>query len=266
MRNTLVLMGLATAAVGCTEAKAPVDDDVTAAFQADAKTDLPTNTTYLGDLSGKGGGIAWPVTYTRTPRYRSVGFWGVGGDVVDIWVTSPDGDAVAWLLDFQGNVIASNDDASSDTTDAHIHATLTASNGHYFIYFREYYRHKAHFTVTEVGGHPADAAGDAERAWDAIDYDNALPGYVIKPAALPADAKATFDKYNAKFPNASAWQIPNADRSVWYWVVGDAVEEVSWIDMYDADGNFLVHGATGDGGWQITYWGFPAQSWDPSQQ
>src|SRR5690348_9269254 len=102
-------------AAACT-GKSPVDDDVSAAFVADAKTDLPTNTKYLGDLGGKPAPV-FPVAYSKKPLYRSVGFWGVGGDVWDIHVTSTDGDAVAWLLDFQGNVLASNDDASSDTLD-----------------------------------------------------------------------------------------------------------------------------------------------------
>lgn len=263
MRNTILLMMVATAA-GCMDAKAPVDDDVTAAFSADSKADLPTNTKFLGDLMGKPP-IAFPVVYTRTPRYRSVGFWGVAGDVVDVWVTSPDGDAVAWLLDFQGNVIAMNDDASSDTTDAHIHTTLTASNGHYFVYFREYYRHKSHMTVTEIGGHPTDAAGDAERAWDAAVGDNGPDAFLIKRASLPAAAQATYDKYAAKFNGASAWQVPAVGGGATYYVVGAAVEEINWIDIYDASGNFLVHGASGDGGWQMSFWGLPAQPWDPSQ-
>ncbi len=242
---------------GCTEAKAPVDDDVTSAFVADSKADLPTNTTYLGDLGGKGA-PTFPVVYTRTPRYRSVGFGGVSGDTVDIRVTSTDGDPVAWLLDFQGNVIAMNDDASSRTLDSHIHTKLTASNGHYFIYFREYSLHKSHMTVTESSTHGGGAVGDAERAWDAA-VAAGIDGDAIDPSALPASARATYDKYAAKF-SASAWQLPDG-----CYVVGGAQEEVFWIDIYDASGTFLVHGASGDGGPDITFWGFPAQSWDPSQ-
>src|SRR5256885_8751430 len=101
---------LLVAAAGCSVAKSPSDDDVTAAFVADAKADLPANTKWLGDLDGPGA-PQFPVLYTKKPKYRSVGFWGTAGDVFDIWVTSTDGDAVAWLLDFQGNVLASNDDA-----------------------------------------------------------------------------------------------------------------------------------------------------------
>ena len=261
MRTTIAMVMVALV-TGCVEAKAPVDDDVTAAFVADSKADLPTNTKYLGDL-GKGG-PTFPVVYTRSPRYRSVGFGGVSGDVVDIWVTSTDGDPVAWLLDFQGNVIAMNDDASSKTFDSHIHTTLTASNGRYFIYFREYSLHKSHMTVTETSSHVGGSAGDAETAWDAavtagIDNDQ------IKAASLSAGARATYDKYAAKFGSANAWSIPDGNGGH-YDVVGGAVEEIFWIDIYDASGNFIVHGASGDSGPDITFWGFPAQSWDPSQQ
>src|SRR4051812_19764633 len=103
MRYTIFVF---VVAAGCSVAKNPVDDDVTQAFIADAKADLPTNTKYLGDLGGKPA-PQLPVLYTKKPKYRSVGFWGTAGDVYDIWATSTDGDAIAWLLDFQGNVIAS---------------------------------------------------------------------------------------------------------------------------------------------------------------
>src|SRR6185436_4607511 len=115
MRHTLLVF---LVAAGCSVAKSPVEDDVSAAFAADAKADLPTNTKWLGDLD-RAGAPQFPVLYTKKPKYRSVGFWGTAGDVYDIWVTSTDGDAIAWLLDFQGQVIDSSDAASADTTAAH---------------------------------------------------------------------------------------------------------------------------------------------------
>jgi hypothetical protein len=251
-------------AAGCSVAKLPVDDDVTAAFTADAKADLPTNTKYLGDL-GRSPAPRFPVLYTKKPKYRSVGFWATAGDVYDIWATSTDGDAIAWLMDFQGNVIASNDDASSDTTDAHIHTTLGPSNGHYYIYFREYAGRRAHLSVTATGGHPGDSAGDAERAWDAATADDAtLAADEIAAATLPAPVKARYDKYAAAFAGtARAWKVPSLDGARSWFVVGASAEEIFMIDVYDTAGAFVVHGASGDGGWQITFWGAP-QSWDPS--
>src|SRR5262249_4197326 len=159
----------------------------------------------------------FPVVYTRSPRYRSVGFGGVAGDTVDIAVTSTDGDPVAWLLDFQGNVIAMNDDASSTTLDSHIHTKLTASNGRYFIYFRAYSLHKWHMTVTETSSHGTGNVADAEKAWDAA-VAAGIDGYAVTEGSLPASAQATYDKYAAKF-TASAWQLPG------YFVVGGAQEE-----------------------------------------
>ncbi|HTJ46013.1 MAG TPA: hypothetical protein VL463_28105 [Kofleriaceae bacterium] len=252
--RTAIAMVLVLGA-GCVETKVPVDDDVSAAFAADSKADLPTNTKFLGDLDH---GLKMPVSYTKTPRYRSVGFWGVSGDDVNISVASTDGgDAVAWLLDFNGKVIAWNDDASSDTYDAAIHTKLTASNGHYFIYFRDYDLKRHHFTITKTGGHPTDSAGDAERAWDAANGDNGPDAFLIDRTALPASARATYDKYAAKYA-ASAWKIPS------YYVVGGAAEEINWVDIYDLGGTFIVHGASGDGGWQMSFWGEPRQPWDPS--
>jgi hypothetical protein len=122
-------------------------------------------------------------------------------------------------------------------------------------------------TVTETGGHPQDAAGDAERAWDAAINANTLDGYAMKETGLPPNARATYDKYAAKFGGAYAWGgIPSVDGKSTYFAVGGAVEEISWVDIYDASDTFAVHGANGDGGWQMSFWGFPAQPWDPSQQ
>ncbi|MDB4967111.1 MAG: hypothetical protein JWN44_2800 [Myxococcales bacterium] len=260
MRYTIVAF---LVAAGCSVAKVPVDDDVTAAFTADVKADLPTNTKFLGDL-GRSPAPQFPVLYTKKPKYRSVAFWATAGDVYDIWVTSTDGDAIVWLMDFQGNVIASDDDASSDTTDAHIHATLGPSNGHYFIYFREYAGRRAHLSVTATGGHPADATGEAERAWDAASTDDAtLAADAVAATSLPAVAKVRYDKLAAKFGGAHSWKMKSIDGRASYFVIGASVEEIFWIDIYDAAGAFVVHGASGDGGWQMTFWGAP-QPWDPS--
>lgn len=249
-----LLLGLVLVAA-CVDSKAPIDDDVTAAFTADQKADLPTNTKFLGRINTDGMPSA-SLYYSSRPRYRSVMFGGVAGDDVIIDVTSTDGDAVAWLLDFQGNVIASNDDASSDTLDARIITTLTASNGNYYLYFRNYERAKAHFTITATGGHPADEAGDAERAYDAaIDQLDSLK---VTRTALPAAAKTRFDKWVTAFSFANAYHLGGN------YVVQTAAEETYFVDVYGADGHFIVHGANGDGGPEITFWG-PPQPWDGSE-
>ena len=87
--------------------------------------------------------------YTKTPRYRAFKFGGSAGDAVDVWVRSTDGgDAVAWVLDNDFRVLASNDDADDTTLDAHVSVTLpaNASITHYVV-FRDYWTDTSHFTV-----------------------------------------------------------------------------------------------------------------------
>lgn len=88
------------------------------------------------------------IKYTKTPRFRAVKFAGKGGDQIDVWVRG-DGDAVAWVLDNGFHVLATNDDATADTFDAHMELTLpaNASDTHYIV-FRDYDLHPAHMVVT----------------------------------------------------------------------------------------------------------------------
>lgn len=88
------------------------------------------------------------IKYTSSPRYRAVKFAGKQGDVVDVWVRSPNGDAVAWVLDNGFHTLGSNDDADETTFDSHISLTLPASNSDtHYVVFREYETASAKFTV-----------------------------------------------------------------------------------------------------------------------
>jgi hypothetical protein len=91
-----------------------------------------------------------PVAYSNPPRYRAFKFGGQKGDQVDIRVRSQDGDAVAWLLDNNYNILARNDDADG-TLDSHITATLPGNSDPsiitYLIVFRDAWLLDATFTV-----------------------------------------------------------------------------------------------------------------------
>jgi hypothetical protein len=59
------------------------------------------------------------------------------GDVLDAWVRGTAGaDAKAWLVDASSKTLATNDDASATTRDAHVRATVT-SDGAYYLVFRD---------------------------------------------------------------------------------------------------------------------------------
>src|SRR5688572_5070075 len=77
------------------------------------------------------------VAYTETPRYRALSFSGSRGDEVDIWVRATHSqDPWVWLVEPSGFTVGSNDDASSETLDAHVRRKLPRT-GTYYIAMRE---------------------------------------------------------------------------------------------------------------------------------
>jgi hypothetical protein len=257
MRVITALVALSLFA--CT-GKEPIEDegiDVT----ADLKADLKTNTLYVGEVIY---GQPLRVAYKKTPRYRSLSFLAPAGDVVDVWVrgvkptpgrATPD--AMVWLYDYTGALIAMNDDADDSTLDAHVHATLPPGNGFYYVYLRDYDVHSATFTVNVDGGHGGGAVADAERAYEAAGEH--LEDYAIDAATLPAGAKTIYDQWNAiQHVAIDAYRIGDL------YAVALSQGEVSFVDLFDLDGNFLVHGWNGDGGPVPTGWGsYP--EWDPTR-
>jgi hypothetical protein len=143
-----------TLLTACGEADKPAPgDDLSGlngqVIEAQAKADLPSTIKLVGSLDG----TTATTTYTRNPRYRAYKFGGNAGEQVDITVHASGGkDAVAWLLDDSGNVVASNDDADDTTLDSRISATLPGNTNPdiitYYIVFREYSLRRATFTVT----------------------------------------------------------------------------------------------------------------------
>jgi hypothetical protein len=150
-RKLCTLFALASLA-GCHQAeKAPVHDTFTKVLTS-GKANLPIDTIQYG---------ATTQPIKTTSDYAWLQFSGNIGDNVDIWVRSQDGDAIAFLLDGDDNVLAVNDDANATTTDAHIVSTLGA-DGTYYIAFREYSYAPATFVVTLQGSGVFTCARDTE--------------------------------------------------------------------------------------------------------
>jgi len=100
-----------------------------------------------------------PIVYTANPRFRAFKFAADAGDKVTVDVTSTNGDAVAWILNDEFEVVASNDDADETTFDAHIDVTLpalptyedgTGRRTHYIV-FRDFWLRRRTFTVALAG-------------------------------------------------------------------------------------------------------------------
>src|SRR5439155_4574531 len=131
--------------------KGPVEDDLSSlADKADAAS---SDFKVVGTLAYGNGATA---LYRNGPKYRAFSFTGKGGDQVTIDVTSPNGDAMAWLLDARYHTLASNDDASATDTSSHIELTLpgAATAATYYVLFRDYQWASHYFTV-KVSAKPA---------------------------------------------------------------------------------------------------------------
>jgi len=249
MRTVLIALLIAA---GCS-GKPDLSDEAID-VESDLKSDLWKSTRFLGNFAVDGRaqrGIA----YHNAPKYRSFSFSAVGGTVVDVRVTS-DGDAVAWLFDSGGKLIKYNDD-SDGGTNAHIRAKLPASDGFYYVYFREYSLADATFGFSVTSVVVKSRVTDAESAWEAATSSNdGIDSFLTDRNHLPAGARARFDVTYPQMPSAtiSAYALPVAGGGTVYAVYG-SVEEYAWLDLFASDGTFLVHGECGDGGFAVTAWG-----------
>lgn len=124
-RKVLTLLVAVAALAGCRPAaKAPVHDTFTK-LGGKADASVPS-LSYGGSASVKTlGGYGW------------LRFTGERGDHIDVWARSHKGDAVAFVLDDNDDVLAANDDADEGGSDAHLVATLPAA-GTYWIAVRDY--------------------------------------------------------------------------------------------------------------------------------
>jgi hypothetical protein len=189
----------ACAAPGVDEEVAAVDAELTsAAFQAQAQI--------VGSLQY--GETSAVISYRNPTRFRAFKFAGDAGDEVVIDVRSSNGgDAMAWVLDDDFRVIASNDDAADGVYDSHIALTLPEhrSRTHYIL-FRDYGYRARQFSVELQGvsgivACKVDAdcqkvvAGCCRLSWTAVhsgreeDYRKALecPADLICPMMMVRD-------------------------------------------------------------------------------
>lgn len=135
LSTLLVVMAL----TGCRPAaKAPLHDTFTKLGGGKADATVPT--------------IQYGATATVSTNYGYgwLQFTGNIGDKVDLWARSHKGDAVAFLLDENDDVIASNDDCDEGGSDAHLVATLPA-DGTYWIAVRDYNLGNIKIDVTVEG-------------------------------------------------------------------------------------------------------------------
>jgi hypothetical protein len=141
-------MIVALLASGCA-GKAPVGDEP-AAMGLGVPSDQLARVQVMGELET---GQTRELRYANPPRFRVLTYQALQGDTLDVWVRSQGGDAVAWLLDAQGEIAAFNDDANDATTDAHV-VTGALATGTYYLVVRDYQLAATTFAITAERNNP----------------------------------------------------------------------------------------------------------------
>jgi hypothetical protein len=115
------------------------------------------DTKIAGSLSYGQTSAATSYKFNARARYVAFKFSGKVGDEIDVWVKSSNGDPVTWILNNDWQVIAKNDDASSNNTNSHIKTKLTANaSDTRYVVVRDYWLDPMSFKV-ELKGTPAAA-------------------------------------------------------------------------------------------------------------
>ena len=250
---------------GCgVDDKAEVDEDFTDLATVDVKSDaFSYRLKLLGSLVD---GEARGLLYTSTPRFRGFELRGNEGDQVDLWVRGPRGDALTWLLDGRFQVIAKNDDADDSTLDSHLVATLPAStDNRYYVVLRDYHLESRRFRVqlditsNETAIHPL--------ATNWLGYaaaNGGMFGWPMAPDDLSGPAQAKLADYATRFPatsiTAHGFATEHGETAI---AIVGCQDAVGWVDLYEPDGDFAVHGAT-QHGCATPSWIWQPAEWDPS--
>ncbi len=153
LSGLFALLGATSSLAGCA---APAADEESAKSGDEGAAEsiesaLSGSIRDLGEIPGSG--EARTARYAPPPRYASFALNVNGGDEVDVRVAGEGrADAMAWLLDPRGRLLAFNDDAVGERTlDARIATKVPASLGtkaQLRVVFREYSLSRATFTVT----------------------------------------------------------------------------------------------------------------------
>jgi cysteine-rich repeat protein len=149
LRLSALALGAFVALTACGAAGGSGEDDEGVAIdEAELRALKPTE--IVGPITP---GATETVVHSGAPTYRGFTFSAKAGDNVEFWVKSADGDALAYLLRPSGSTLLRNDDASSNTSDAHLVAKI-ATAGTYVLAFREVKSRPATFTVSFTGAAP----------------------------------------------------------------------------------------------------------------
>jgi hypothetical protein len=178
-----VLLSMVCVSLGCGAGGEEIEDVFTAKSDGvDERADIRV----VGDLeSGK---TSAKIAYDKSVKYRALRFRASEGDEVEAWVRSANGDAMGWILDVDGRVLAKNDDAELDVTDARVTATI-ADGEVFYVVFREAGMERATFTVSLAGATPpAEPDPPAGPVLQVGEPSGPRDGFTMNDARVEGDA------------------------------------------------------------------------------
>ncbi len=143
---------------GCAVADADANDEPTAeADESELRTLRP------GELAGTiACGETKRVRHSGSPTYRALAIAAQKGQALDVRVSAPGHDAVAWLTSASNGTLARNDDAGAGTKDARIAYTAKSTSRHHVVFREKNYEDGVDFDVTLAcsgGAGGTDAGG-----------------------------------------------------------------------------------------------------------
>ncbi len=109
-------------------------------------------------------------------------------------------------------------------------------------------------------GYSDDADGttdaDAEKAYnEAVSGSQSLDRYHVANNQVPPAAQAAIDADVKSWTHGGVDEYALPSGSDTLYLVRGSVEEYAWFDLFDASGQFIVHGECGDGDLDVTAWG-----------
>jgi hypothetical protein len=221
---------------GCAGGKSNPNDDLSG-LTDDIKADTSNRVKLVGNLTV--GQTSAPIKYSKSPKYRGLTLPAKGPALLDIWVRSSDGgDAVAWLMDASGNVLASNDDADATTYDSHVTFTLPAGGQTYYIVFRDYNYARHTFTVEVLPAKPAP--GDCQVGL--LDPPDDPPGELACMEELLGDHLGSYQLYDRYEPDCLDWSSASVRAAVAQDILAN--NGIDWQDAGQPVASAIKVGAT----------------------
>jgi hypothetical protein len=220
-QKVLLAAGLLTVVGACAVDAGDETDDLSEISALDGKSDTPLSTIkFVGDIELS---YAKRVLYTKTPKYRAAKFHAEKGTMLEVYVRSTQGDAMAWLVGPHLEIVAESDDANEEKN-SDISIESLAETGDYYVLFRDKHYESHYFDVAPVQlNKPANAPTyeQFKPAYETLVNAHTLAGAEVKPGTvMPYFPTMLLDRWKREAKNTTqqvnAYALQVAGQTMWF--------------------------------------------------